>query len=62
LAGVRVDSIQSVTSIPAHEIQPYPGEGETYFAGIWRSEGKPPITLIAGAELLDALRQITETP
>jgi purine-binding chemotaxis protein CheW len=61
LAGLRVDSIQSVTSIPASEIQPYPAEGEAYFAGIWRSEGTPPITLIASSVLLDALRRTNGT-
>jgi chemotaxis signal transduction protein len=62
LAGLRVDAIQSVVSIPASEIQPYPAEGEACFAGIWHPEGMIPMTLIASAALIDALRrQTTET-
>ena len=56
LVGLRVDAIRSVQSVPMHEVQPHPGTGgQTYLTGIWHPAGLTPITLIAGAALLEAL-------
>jgi purine-binding chemotaxis protein CheW len=59
LAGLRVDAVQSVIPVSASEIQSYPADGEACFTGIWHPEGAAPITLIASAALMDALRQQT---
>jgi chemotaxis signal transduction protein len=60
LVGLRVDAIQGVISVPDNEIQPHPSaESGASIAGIWQPEGRPPITLVAGVALLEALGRET---
>jgi len=56
LVGFRVDGVQSVLRVPRAEVQPHPSAGhQQHLAGIWHPEGLHPITLIAGAALLETL-------
>lgn len=56
LAGIRVDTIQTVVPIPTEEVQPHPGaEGGSFLTGLWQPQGQAPITLIDGPGLLEAL-------
>ena len=56
LVGLRVDAIQSVVNVPQTEVQPHPAAGDdTLLSGIWHRAGQPPITLIDGAALIEAL-------
>ncbi len=60
LVGLRVDAIQSVVAIPPLEIQPHPGAGgEAHFTGLWQPAGRPAMTLISGAALLETLCKLT---
>jgi len=61
LVGLRVDSVQSVISLNASEIQPHPSNRDTHFAGIWRlkDDNSITLTLLAGAPLLVSLHQQT---
>lgn len=60
LVGLRVDAIRSVLNVPPEEIQPHPAaSSDAMLTGLWQPEGQSPITLIAGAALLDALCQST---
>lgn len=60
LVGLRVDAIQSVASVPNPEIQPHPtAESGACIAGIWQPEGRPPVTLVAGHQLLEILSRET---
>jgi chemotaxis signal transduction protein len=56
LVGLRVDAIQSVVSIPAHEIQPHPSTlHSSLLTSLWHPEGQAAVTLISGPALLEAL-------
>ena len=56
LVGVRADAVQGVSVALPADIQPHPAMGQQkHLAGIWRSEGHAPVTLLDGNILLEAL-------
>jgi purine-binding chemotaxis protein CheW len=56
LAGLRVDAIQGVASVPTADVQLHPGGAAgSLLAGIWHPKGQSTVTLINGSALLETL-------
>jgi purine-binding chemotaxis protein CheW len=56
LVGLRVDAIQSVVNVPQREVQAHPtAAAGAFLSGIWQPTDRPPINLIDGVALIEAL-------